>query len=150
MVADMKVIWLFLHFTGRIPRQSYWLGFATVVAVFGLGRYVLKYHLGATELAVVVWSTLAAIPLAALSVKRFNDRDRPTWFGYAVGAATALFIAAPYFGYLTDDVAQYSFVEHVLLWGSLPLSVAALVDNGFLRGTRGENRHGPDPIGDGA
>jgi uncharacterized membrane protein YhaH (DUF805 family) len=142
----MNVIQLFLGFTGRITRLSYWLGFATVVAVLGLGRYVLKYHIGATELPVVVWSTLAAVPLTALNVKRFNDRDRPIWIGYVVGAGTALFIAAPYFGYLTDDLAHYSLVEHVLLWGLLPLSVFALVDNGFLRGTRGENRYGPDPI----
>ena len=106
----MNVIQLFLWFY-RIRRLSYWLGFATVVAVFGLGRYVLKYHVGATELPVVVWSTLAAVPLTALSVKRFNDRDRPIWIGYLVGAGTALFIAAPYFGYLTNDVAHYSLVE---------------------------------------
>ena len=94
----MNVVHLFTGVTGRIPRRLYWLGFAAVVVIFGLGRYVLKYHLGASELAVVIWSAWAAIPLTALSVKRFNDRDRPVWIGYVVGASVVLFIVAPYFG----------------------------------------------------
>lgn len=142
---------LFLSFTGRIPRRSYWLGFAVVVLVFGLGRYVLKYHLGyegaggREQWPVTFLSTLAAIPLAALSVKRFNDRDRPPWLGYAVGASIALFMAAPHFGYL-DDLRQFSPAEHAIFWPLLALSLFALIDNGFLPGTAGSNRYGPDPI----
>jgi uncharacterized membrane protein YhaH (DUF805 family) len=142
---------LLLSFTGRIPRSSYWFGFAVVVLVFGLARYVLKYHLGyeglgnREELPVTFVSTLAAIPLTALSVKRFNDRNRPSWIGYVVGFSTALFIAAPYFGYLVD-VLQFSPVEHAIFWPLCALSLFALIDNGFLPGTSGPNRVGPDPI----
>ena len=145
----MNIVRLFASFSGRIPRSSYWLGFAAVVLVFGLGRYGLKQWLGMEtpspdDLVVTIWTLLAMVPLTALIVKRFNDRDRPAWIGYAVGAATAFSAAAPYFGFL-DDPANYTLAEHVVLWSTLPLSVFALVDNGFLRGTPGPNRYGPQP-----
>jgi uncharacterized membrane protein YhaH (DUF805 family) len=142
---------LFLSFTGRIPRRLYWFGFAIVVLVFGLGRYVLKYHLGyggiggREEWPITFVSTLAAIPLTALSVKRFHDRNRRSWLGYAVGASIALFIAAPYFGYLID-LRQFSPAEHAIFWPLFALSLFALIDNGFLPGTAGSNQFGPDPI----
>jgi uncharacterized membrane protein YhaH (DUF805 family) len=147
----MTIARLLLSFTGRIPRRSYWLGFAIVVVVFGLGRYVLKYHLGygalgdRDELAVTLFSTLAAIPLAALSVKRFNDRNHLGWIGYIVGASTALSIAAPYFNYFVH-LAEFSVAEHAIFWPLCALSLFALIDNGFLPGTAGPNRFGPDPI----
>jgi uncharacterized membrane protein YhaH (DUF805 family) len=142
---------LLLSFNGRISRSLYWFGFAAVVAVFGLARYVLKYHLGyegvgnREALPVTFVSTLAAIPLTALSVKRFNDRNRPSWIGYVVGFSIALFIAAPYFGYLVD-LGQYSALEHAVFWPLCALSLFALIDNGLLPGTTGPNRFGPDPI----
>lgn len=145
---------LFFSFNGRIPRSSYWFGFVTVVVLLGLARYVLKYHLGYEgagnheALPVTFVSTLAAIPLTALSVKRFNDRNRPSWIGYVVGFSIALFIVAPYFGYLVDLV-QFSAVEHAIFWPLCALSLFALIDNGFLPGTVGPNRFGPDPLGQG-
>ena len=141
---------LFLSFTGRIPRSSYWLGFVVVVLVFGLARYVLKSYMGfegaggREELPVTFVSMLAAIPLTALSVKRFNDRNRPRWLGYAVGLSIALFIVAPRFGYLADP-GRFSFVEHAIFWPLCALSLFALIDNGLLPGTAGPNRYGPDP-----
>jgi uncharacterized membrane protein YhaH (DUF805 family) len=143
---------LFLSFAGRIPRSAYWFGFAAVVLVFGLARYVLKYHLGfegagdRESLPVTFISVLAAIPLTALSVKRFNDRDRPSWLGYVVGLSIALFMIAPRFGYLVDP-GQFSLPEHAIFWPLCALSLFALIDNGFLPGTAGPNRFGPAPTG---
>ena len=37
-------------------------------------------------------------------------------------------------------------VGAVAFWVSLAAIVAAVVDNGFMRGTRGHNRYGPDPL----
>jgi len=75
----MATVRLFLSFTGRIPRSSYWFGLVVIFLVLWVGRYVLKYHLdyggigGREELSVTLLSVVAAIPLAALSVKRFNE-----------------------------------------------------------------------------
>ena len=54
------------------------------------------------------------------------------------------YIPASYFGYLVD-LAQFTLIEHIVFWGTLPLSLFALVDNGFLPGTPGSNRYGPEP-----
>jgi uncharacterized membrane protein YhaH (DUF805 family) len=145
----MNFIALFTTFSGRIPRSSYWLGLVSIVLIFGLGRYLLKRHVGADtpspdDLLVMLWSLFAMVPLTALIVKRFHDRDRPSWIGYTVGAVTALFIPASYFGYFVD-VARFTPVEHIVFWSALPLSLFAFVENGFLRGTRGPNRYGPEP-----
>ena len=145
----MSIVRLFATFSGRIPRSSYWLGFVAIVLVFGLGRYALKRGLGADTpspdgLVVTLWNLLAMVPLTALIVKRFNDRDRPSWIGYAVGAATAFCVVAPYFGFLAEP-AKFTLIEHIVFWSMLPLSLFALVDNGFLRGTPGPNRYGPEP-----
>jgi uncharacterized membrane protein YhaH (DUF805 family) len=146
---QMNFIRLFTTFSGRIPRSSFWLGFVAVVLILGSGRYLLKRLLGADtpspdDLPVMLWGLFAMVPLTALIVKRFHDRDRPSWIGYAAGANTALYIPASYFGYLVD-LAQFTLIEHIVFWSSLPLGLFAIVENGFLRGTRGPNRYGPAP-----
>lgn len=145
----MNFVRLFTTFSGRIPRSSYWLGFVAVVIVFGLGRYVLKLLTGADTpspdtLLVMLWSLLGMVPLTAIIVKRFHDREWPGWLGYLVGAATALYIPAPYFGYLVDPT-QFTLIEHIVFWATLALWLFAFVENGFRRGTRGPNRYGPEP-----
>jgi uncharacterized membrane protein YhaH (DUF805 family) len=147
----MNFVRLFTTFSGRIPRRSYWLGFGMIIVIFGLGRYLLKRLLGADtpspdDLTVMLWSLLAMVPLTSLIVKRFHDRDRPSWIGYLVGAATALYVPASYFGYLVD-LAQFTLIEHAVFWNTLLLWLFAIVENGFLKGTPGPNRYGPDPHG---
>lgn len=145
----MNFIRLFTTFSGRIPRSSYWLGFVAIVLVFGLGRYLLKRLTGADtpspdSLLVMLWSLFGMVPLTALMVKRFHDRDWPSWLGYLAGATTALPIPASYFGYF-GEFAQFTLIEHILFWPSLPIWLFALIENGFRAGTPGPNRYGPAP-----
>jgi hypothetical protein len=44
--------------------------------------------------------------------------------------------------WLPDD---RTLIEHIVFWITLPLGLFAIVENGFLRGTRGPNRYGPEP-----
>lgn len=132
----MDLARLFTSFSGRIPRSAFWIGFAAIVLVYGVGRYVLKQHLddggaGTADPWVMLWSVLAVVPLTAVFVKRLNDRARPAWIGYAAGATIALFMVAPHFGYL-GEIKSYSPVEHVVFWTLLPLSLFAYVEAGFL------------------
>jgi uncharacterized membrane protein YhaH (DUF805 family) len=146
----MNVLSLFATFTGRISRSSYWCGFAMIVLVGGLGRYILKRLLGADtpspdDLPVMLWSFLVlTLPLTALIVKRFHDRGRPSWIGYAAGANNALYVAATYFGYF-GDFAEASLIEHIVFLATFLLWLFAIVENGFLPGTHGPNRYGPEP-----
>lgn len=136
----MDLARLFTSFSGRIPRSAFWIGFAAIVVTFGLGRYVLEQHLGeggadTADRWVMLWSVLAVVPLTAVFVKRPNDRARPAWIGYAVGATIALFMVAPHFGHL-GELTSYSPIEHVVFWSLLPLSLFAYVEAGFLPGAR--------------
>ncbi len=83
------------------------------------------------------------IPATAITVKRFNDRDWPNWLGYAVGLAGALFTIGPHFGFLAGP--EVSTSEGIALLIILLPILFAFIDNGFLRGTSGPNRYGPDP-----
>lgn len=134
----MPLIRLLTRFDGRIPRRDFWLGIAIVIIVFGAGRYFLKQALGLETPGpdgpvVTLWSMLAVVPLTALLVKRLGDRSRPAWLGYAQGAITALTIAAPAFGLLTDP-AGLSLGESIVLWATLPLSLFVWFEAGFRPG----------------
>ena len=67
----MKLFNALTRFDGRIPRSLYWLGVATVVVAFGLGRYLIKSALGVESFApdtLSVAAALAAVPFTALAV----------------------------------------------------------------------------------
>ena len=51
---------------------------------------------------------------------------------------------APHFGLPIDPTA--GGVGAVAFWLSAAVLLFAFVDNGFIRGTAGPNRYGPDPL----
>jgi uncharacterized membrane protein YhaH (DUF805 family) len=83
--------------------------------------------------------------MTAASVKRFNDRDRPHSFGYAMGVLGAALIVAEQRGFMVDPATSPT-VHHAIFWCVAAIIALALIDNGFLRGTAGPNRYGPDPL----
>lgn len=144
----------FLSPHGRISRQEYWLGLLALMALTVVGATVFGFD-GMTSqngkvrlpsLASTVWSLLFAWPSAAISIKRFNDRDWSSWIGYALGASMAAFVVANYYGYLLDpDVMDP--VEKLVMVAAAIGFLWALFENGFQRGTYGDNRYGADPLG---
>jgi uncharacterized membrane protein YhaH (DUF805 family) len=95
-----------------------------------------------------VWTVLMLIPGTAITVKRFNDRGWPWWLGYACNFVWLLAFVAPHFGIIIDpDAALPNAVGFWLLFAA---TIAVFIDNGFLRGEAGANRHGEDPRADGA
>jgi len=137
---------LFFSFRGRINRQPYWLAtlFMIVLAlavVFASLSAGLMAGGGALLLLVIyiplVWAGFA------LAVKRLHDRDKSAWWllvfyivpGFLQGIGRAL------------DETSWS-LGLVLLLAGFGLSIWGLVEIGFLRGTRGPNRYGPDPLGE--
>ncbi len=147
-------IWhFFLSPKGRIARQEFWLGLIVILGVTIAGQLQLDPALaqrptepikppglGSTLLnLVLVW------PSAMISIKRFNDRDRPSWVGVSLGIAMVGMTIANYFGLLLDPETMGS-EEKTVFFALLMFVVWAMVDNGLLRGTIGPNRYGPDPL----
>ena len=139
---------LFLSFSGRIGRQQWWLA---IVALFVVetayfwwshpGYYAAPVATAAETLANLVFM----IPMAAIMVKRFNDRNWPWWLGYAAQIPLLAFVAGDYLGYFADEEnVTYAQVGIYVTFGVSV--ILALIDNGFFKGTIGANRFGPDPV----
>ena len=129
-------------FKGRAARQQFWL---VNVALFALGAVLLWGSLTlfddmlspqALLLIPIVWVGLA------LTVRRLHDRNKAWWW-------VLIFVILP--EALTtpldsvDPSASPSVAAIVLALVGAGLSLWALVELGFLPGTKGDNRFGPDP-----
>jgi len=165
---------LFTSLEGRISRQKLWLGaFVLMIAIFVV-FFVLRIIFGVSVVstidatmspegiaAVVRKLTMLSIavlivfvyPISALMKKRLNDRDRPAWYMYVFWAPTAINLLLSLAG-MTYTMAEVGGVmvpvSTTAGWliglAGLVIGIWALVELGFLRGTNGSNRHGPDPL----
>ena len=142
--------WLIFSFRGRIPRKHFWLGQLLIYAVAFAGGYLIEgpklWAPGYVSPWLIAWNFLLWFPSLAITVKRFNDRGRPVWFAAIWLVFNLAGAVAAWLGLWTDP-------KHFTrgAWALLAvLSVAGLwllIDLGFLRGQRGSNRYGPDPLG---
>jgi uncharacterized membrane protein YhaH (DUF805 family) len=94
-------------------------------------------------MAILTWICLAT------SVKRLHDRNKTGWW-------IVLFYVLPWF---YDDLVDWLPTQYLPDWLAhsilavlgailIVLSIWGIVEMGFLRGTRGPNRFGPDPLAD--
>jgi uncharacterized membrane protein YhaH (DUF805 family) len=155
----MDWTWFLFSFEGRISRGKIWFAaliwFATVFSFMTLFLFVVAGILWATghELHAVSTSTmhpafyLLGSPLfiiavwlfAATAIKRLHDRDKSGWW-FAV-----FFIAPGLLNRLWDwlDNPLLAFAVDTLGFG---LSVWCFVEMFCLRGAKGPNRFGSDPL----
>lgn len=148
--------YLFFAFHGRIPRKAYWIGtLIFVVASFVLSTLVIQL-LGITFspdappdprlawLSLIVTLVLL-VPGLALLVKRLHDRDRSGWWAVVAYALAITLDALDVAGLAgpRDDPASHTLVLSILL---MIVALWLLIESGFLKGTAGDNRYGPDPL----
>lgn len=142
---------LFFGFDGRIGRKPWWL--ATILLLSGnIGLSMLvnphawfgRFEFAPPSSADMLLSLAFLIPETAVNVKRSNDRDWPQWIAYGYSLLVLAYLAFEHFrGMLGETVAPAG----VALLGFLALCTLALIfDFGLLRGTRGPNRFGGDPL----
>ena len=166
----MNYTWLLLRFHGRINRAKYWLAtlgilgammitlgaLASIGTTYGLGNGPYVIDIIGISASVKVLRTpggsaaswfphIATIPLslafafvyAAVSIKRLHDRNKSGWWLLPFVGATGLYT---HFGDMLGVVAPYAGVVAAVLslWG--------FVEMGFLKGTSGYNRFGPNPL----
>lgn len=154
-----------LGFQGRIGRRTFWLGYILPLFAASIVASILDAALGlapggdampadGSGIGPVggLVSLLSIWPSLAGSIKRLHDRDRSGWWiggfyllGLAVGASALLAAAVDMpRGGGGGGAAAVTLVGAILLLG---YTLWLIVETGFLRGTPGPNRYGPDPLG---
>lgn len=140
---------LLTSFHGRISRKQWWIG--TIIC--SIGGLISMWLLNPESLTAdkplppnlrELWGLIWSVPSTAISVKRFNDRQWPWWFGYALSTILVVTAVSPHFGILIGPYSRDAGA--IVFWALTIVLPIAVIDNGFLRGTRGPNRYGPDPL----
>jgi uncharacterized membrane protein YhaH (DUF805 family) len=142
---------LLFSFRGRIGRQPYWLASIAMIALTILIGSILAFSRGSIlppdtgrldAGALLLLASYVPFVWVALAVgaKRLHDRGKSAWW-------LLPFYALPS---IIDGAGSYAGgMEMVFTLVSLALTVWAVVELGFLRGTTGPNAYGPDPLGAG-
>jgi uncharacterized membrane protein YhaH (DUF805 family) len=133
---------LLFGFRGRINRAKYWLAFLIYfIALFALYvLFSLFFSFPTDLLGILLVFSVPMIPIIvssiAVAVKRLHDRNKSGWW-------LLVFYFLPG---VIGNIGPYTGVDIVFQLASLGLSIWALVELGFLRGTSGRNQFGPDPL----
>jgi uncharacterized membrane protein YhaH (DUF805 family) len=136
--------WLYLlfGFSGRINRAKYWLTFVvyivTLFALYVLFSLFFSFPTDVLGLFLILSVPFITITISsiAVAIKRLHDRDKSGWW-------LLVFYVLPG---VIGNIGAYTGVDFVFQLASLALSIWALVELGFLRGTSGRNQYGPDPL----
>jgi len=158
---------LLFSFKGRIQRLYWWVATIAVGTVAGILTKLLEYgghsagkfvvDPGTNEIAPtgIYGAAITAVGLAnlwinlALSVKRLHDRDRTGAWVFLqlllVFLAVILIVAA--IAVPKENGGPWLILAWLTGIVAFAVSVWLFVELGFLRGTRGPNRFGPDPLG---
>jgi uncharacterized membrane protein YhaH (DUF805 family) len=146
------LIWLLFSFKGRIGRKVWWLTILAVAAAFYAGIVLIGFAIGPegdrSGLALVLGLVVsAAVALDvwigfALAAKRLHDRDRTGWW---LGAQILVNFAGVGLMILSQSLNQ-PLLKNVGALLIVGFTLWLFVEIGFLRGTRGPNRFGGDPL----
>lgn len=128
---------LLFTFDGRINRAKYWVAvvvyFVVMVVAAGL-MFALPGMIGIILMGIVYLA--ATVSGIAVGIKRLHDCDKSGWW-------LLVFYVVPV---ILSTAATNLDRMLILNLASLAVSIWAIVQLGFLRGTVGANRFGPDPI----
>jgi uncharacterized membrane protein YhaH (DUF805 family) len=133
---------------GRSNRAKFWLAmvvwlliYAVAVALF----FVLRDQAMMVGLSIgVVVLAVGTVSSILFSIRRLHDRDKSghwLWLFYGVPG-----VLNGVGGAITPLSPEAALVALVLALVSIGISIWMLVELGFLRGTPGANRFGPDPL----
>ena len=149
---------LFFSLEGRISRKYFWLGlvaliaaniFLTLLLAWLIGVPLEQFNAEISSLKVSMISIATDLiflyPSLAVTAKRLHDRGRSMLIG-VVFIVLSLFTSALGLLGLEGTADNPNMVELGLGVITLLIALGLLVYLGFLRGQKGENRYGPDPL----
>jgi uncharacterized membrane protein YhaH (DUF805 family) len=136
----MHISNLLFSFAGRLNRAPYWLASIAMIAAAAVlvgiaitiaGRSTMAIVIGGLVLLLMIWISLA------LTIKRLHDRNKSAWWVLLFYFAPSILQAVGH------GVASAGVILPLI---GLGISIWALVELGFLRGTTGPNSYGNDPL----
>jgi uncharacterized membrane protein YhaH (DUF805 family) len=158
--------WLLFSFKGRMQRLYFWVTSLVVGVVasmvsstmesiaqsFGFG--FIDPDTNAFELSVPLSVLLSVVGVLnlwinyALAAKRLHDRNRSGWW---LLAPTVALIVAIAFAFVTLSLPEgerepWNTIGIIFVFATVALGLWLVLEIGFLRGTQGPNRFGPDPL----
>jgi uncharacterized membrane protein YhaH (DUF805 family) len=162
----MSLTQLLFSFKGRIKRLHWWVaslaaGFVASVltailegAARSLGEAIVNpvthqfEPTGIFGLAVSIIGLVNAWVAFALSVKRLHDRDRTGWWllWQLLIIAVAVILVIVAIAVPKDENTVWYVLAGAAGLTAFLISLWLFVQIGFLRGTQGPNRFGPDPL----
>ena len=140
----MDFTYLFTSLDGRINRKPYWLA-ALLLFVISLAVQGVVYFAAGMQ-AMMVASLIFFWPGFALAVKRAHDRNRPTWLVILFFAVLLVSIFMQIAGVHETAAGEPSPAYLVVSLIFLAFAIYSFIDWGLLRGTKGPNQYGPDPL----
>ena len=144
----------YFRFSGRLNRRPYWLRhlalYAVAFAIIALPMVLLNgfgmfEKPGSSTVNILVTILVGAVLIivlaasAAMQVRRLHDRNKSGWW--------LLFFAV--LPIIAEAGSAATLDPPLTLVGaavSFGISIWYLIETGFLRGTSGPNRYGPDPL----
>jgi uncharacterized membrane protein YhaH (DUF805 family) len=134
----MKLVSLFLSFSGRINRARYWLGTLVLLA---LAVGIAAAFVGQSERRGLVRAAVGLLLLflvysrISVSAKRFHDRGMSGW--------TASFAFAPVPILVAAEILQNDLLAVLGNLFSVGIEIWFFIELGCLRGDAGPNLFGP-------
>jgi uncharacterized membrane protein YhaH (DUF805 family) len=145
----MGPIDLLFGFQGRAGRGQFWLALLICMAVFIVATMLgvlVTSSLDAWFSAVLILYVLTLILLVPVGVKRLHDRNkRGWWLLLFLGGPSAILLVGLLIGG-DDSTPELPAAIGVVQYIGLAISLWALIELGFLRGTIGRNPYGRDPV----
>lgn len=142
---------VFLSFGGRISRATYWqaglailayllLLFVVMAAFLSGGDAPLPERILGVALPVGILALPALYASFAIGLKRLHDRDKSGWW------MLPFYVLPGLLDQWSRQLGEDAGAGLAVSLASFALSLWAIVEFGFLRGTRGANRFGADPL----
>jgi len=133
---------LLFSFQGRINRARYWITSLAMLALAAVGISLIALTGGGMPAIVIASIAYVGILYVgfAIGAKRLHDRNRSAWW------LLLYYVLPSVLGGLAKHVVADQEFSMALNFVSSLISIWALIELGFLKGTEGPNDYGPDPL----